>query len=162
MKGLMAVVFIVLIFGMAYASAGDCKDTDNGIDYNVRGTTTKGSQVEVDTCIIGKSTLLEFYCTDKGVLQFQRHECSSGCKKGVCLGNEQTVSNSSINDSYDNVNSLYADENSSIPTIYVGSNSDSDSGSVVSGNTVSDSSKSSENIFQRIVDWIKGIFSKKP
>ena len=70
-----------------------CTDTDNGINYAVKGTATKGKVNFVDKCVVfqGVSSLYESYCNASGaIIQTIVAICPEGCGDGVCSGQQSS------------------------------------------------------------------------
>lgn len=70
-----------------------CKETDNGYDIHVKGTTyPEGLEHgKSDLCIDGK-TLAEYGCNADGSYGGDKqHKCEFGCKEGACLRSVQTT-----------------------------------------------------------------------
>lgn len=84
-----------------------CTDSDNGKDYNVKGTTygvtkcedqaacNSNPQTDIDVCSSDNS-LFEYYCGDDSYLYVQINQCPFGCKDGVCLEEQQPVCGNGI------------------------------------------------------------------
>jgi hypothetical protein len=66
-----------------------CSDSDGGLNYVVKGTTTKGSTSFTDVCE-SSSQIKEYYC-DAGNIVVMYHGCT--CSNGVCT-NERTCTDS--------------------------------------------------------------------
>ncbi|MBI2147718.1 hypothetical protein HYU19_04540 [Candidatus Woesearchaeota archaeon] len=103
----MLIIFAVLVALLAFVgcqakSAGEaynaranavfCKDSDNGRNYGIKGTTTGSTAAGVDTktdfCKPGSvQTLQEFYC-DGSKLRSNPYVCKRGeaCQNGACVG----------------------------------------------------------------------------
>ena len=64
-----------------------CTDTDNGKNYNVKGTCTDNSGSHPDSCV-GNNKVREWYC-DNGVCKYEDHICDNGCSEGACQGGEE-------------------------------------------------------------------------
>ena len=75
-----------------------CRDSDNGRNYDVKGTTTEYYNGELTTredyCTQGSTgyttayqqpTLVEYYCTDNGRLAYTNHICDYWCEDGHCV-----------------------------------------------------------------------------
>ncbi|MEW5896213.1 MAG: Kazal-type serine protease inhibitor family protein [Nanoarchaeota archaeon] len=62
----------------------ECTDSDGGVDYNIVGTTTKGSESKSDTCEGEK--IVEYYCLDNE-LKSKTAECNPNwvCLSGACI-----------------------------------------------------------------------------
>jgi len=58
-----------------------CSDSDGGIDYDVKGTATKGSQSSTDSC--RGDTLSEYYCSSNQIVS-TTYTCPYGCSNGAC------------------------------------------------------------------------------
>ena len=74
------------LVGQADVSLKICVDSDDGLNYNVQGTTcAKGIPCSVDYCI-DKILLNEFYCK-KGVkpVQSVTYSCPYACANGACI-----------------------------------------------------------------------------
>ncbi|MFH1520113.1 MAG: hypothetical protein ABID61_00560 [Candidatus Micrarchaeota archaeon] len=62
-----------------------CTDSDGGINYAVKGTTTSGSNVDSDFCSSGNTKLLyEYYCKADGTSDFEFYTCPVTCSDGKC------------------------------------------------------------------------------
>ncbi|HCC22374.1 hypothetical protein A2480_04645 [Candidatus Uhrbacteria bacterium RIFOXYC2_FULL_47_19] len=72
----------------------ECTDTDGGIDYFVRGTTTTSAGSFLDACV-NRSVLRENFCSG-GDLSTTDYRCSAGykCSSGRCLPATAVVSTS--------------------------------------------------------------------
>jgi hypothetical protein len=69
-------------------SAGECSDSDGGIDYYTLGTVTQGDgDVEyTDYCSGGAgNNINEYYCENDSIKLDAYHYCESGCSGGVCV-----------------------------------------------------------------------------
>jgi subtilisin family serine protease len=67
-----------------------CTDTDGGLNYFERGTTTNASGVYVDTCVYSEY-LIEYYCSADNVLEKEIH-CANfdgRCFDGACVSHEE-------------------------------------------------------------------------
>ncbi len=112
-KRFFLIVSLALIFSSSLVSAGlwdwltglaasdICTDSDNGKDYAVKGTTTKGSSSYSDccsatkygsTCIYEGPWLFEYIC-EEDTLKVTQYECPYGCQDGICV-EESTIQNS--------------------------------------------------------------------
>ena len=78
----------------------DCTDSDGGKNYYIKGTTTPKKSSPTDTvyansdyCIttntVGKqypeNTLIEYYCSVKGIVKLENFTCENGCFDGACI-----------------------------------------------------------------------------
>jgi len=66
----------------------NCTDSDNGIDYHTRGTTgyyKPGYETRdyMDHC--DGEILLEYYCSEAGVVSEKEYQCPFGCVDGACI-----------------------------------------------------------------------------
>ncbi len=61
----------------------NCVDSDNGMDYNVKGSVCVGSSCQEDSC--SGSTLTEYYCSNNQIASTTT-TCVNGCSNGVCSG----------------------------------------------------------------------------
>ena len=64
----------------------ECMDTDEGLDYNVKGTVTDSSGKYTDKCIDTREgpMLVEYTCKDNAV-KGEQHLCSGTCQDGECV-----------------------------------------------------------------------------
>lgn len=64
-----------------------CVDSDEGKNYNEKGTATLGDESKTDYCVVSRSsessTLNEYFCLDNKVAS-EQHACESGCDDGRC------------------------------------------------------------------------------
>ncbi|MEM3113389.1 MAG: hypothetical protein QXI33_03125, partial [Candidatus Pacearchaeota archaeon] len=60
-----------------------CIDIDGGINYYLRGNTSKGNVTYNDYCT-NSSNILEFYCSNNTIQNIQ-YSCANGCFQGTCL-----------------------------------------------------------------------------
>ena len=68
---------------------GICTDSDGGINYYVKGTTTgywEGSWQSVTDFCYNASVVEEYFCDGINVVK-TGHMCPNGCKNGACIGN---------------------------------------------------------------------------
>ncbi len=70
--------------GGACAGTPACVDSDGGKDYETLGTTSKGDESETDHCHSVVS-VFEYYCNDKGEIDYVDRTCPGRCKDGVCV-----------------------------------------------------------------------------
>jgi len=68
--------------GAAQTSLGSCKDSDSGINKEVKGIVTAGEEKFYDTCLNG--LLLEYYC-DGNNRANQNIRCPNKCDGGKCV-----------------------------------------------------------------------------
>ena len=63
-----------------------CVDSDNGKNYNTRGTTSNSQGGSfTDNCVSGFSyNLVEGYCDSSGIVRTEHYYCPNGCENGVC------------------------------------------------------------------------------
>ncbi|MBU3912457.1 MAG: hypothetical protein KKE50_00030 [Nanoarchaeota archaeon] len=123
-KNLFIILFIVLIVNiLSLAYALDCTDSDNGRNYNVKGTFSgmlnySGTLIHLtntDSCVTsleasGDNTdssnyLGEGYC-ENNELKVERITCPNGCVNGACVENNP-VQNVTCTDS-DDGNKIYS------------------------------------------------------
>ena len=82
-----------------------CTDSDGGINFNVKGTTTgwyNGSLYTVnDSCKEG--VLTEYYCSGANI-NLTSHNCPSGCSNGACINQTTNTTNSTCSDSDGGIN----------------------------------------------------------
>jgi len=62
----------------------NCSDTEEGIDYNIKGTVTDYSGSIADVCIESGSMLREYSCSTRNY-QWEDYECPNGCLDGACI-----------------------------------------------------------------------------
>ncbi|MEM3113509.1 MAG: LamG-like jellyroll fold domain-containing protein, partial [Candidatus Pacearchaeota archaeon] len=60
----------------------ECIDSDGGINYYLRGNTSKGNVTYTDYCT-NSTTILEFYCNNN-IIQNIQSSCTNGCSQGEC------------------------------------------------------------------------------
>ncbi len=83
-----------------------CEDTDNGLEYNKKGTVKDKyhSRSYTDYCYSDK-LLSEYYCLN-GRVSYTYHTCKYGCEDGACLtANPNTGNNPASGSSSNNGNS---------------------------------------------------------
>lgn len=79
-----------------------CTDSDDGINYYVKGTVTYPGQTFTDFCTQGAAgaTIHEYYCTPSGSVGTSESYCQNGCVDGACvpvpLSNYNQFSSNSI------------------------------------------------------------------
>jgi hypothetical protein len=59
----------------------DCIDSDGGIDYDTKGTATKGQDTGTDSC--DGDVLTEYYCSGNQIVPTTK-TCDYGCQNGAC------------------------------------------------------------------------------
>ncbi|MBU1164826.1 hypothetical protein KKA15_04675 [Patescibacteria group bacterium] len=63
-----------------------CTDSDDGLDYNTKGTANKGSSSMTDHCYSdGSNKMYEKYCDSNGEIKAETYNCPFGCNDGACL-----------------------------------------------------------------------------
>ncbi|MEK6862058.1 MAG: hypothetical protein AABY07_08905, partial [Nanoarchaeota archaeon] len=73
-----------------------CSDTDGGRNYEVQGTTTRGSVSRTDSCLGRRELIKEYYCRNRRITSYN-YDCTrlSGiCREGACIsqtGNQRGV-----------------------------------------------------------------------
>jgi hypothetical protein len=60
-----------------------CSDSDEGIDYYVKGTATNSTETKEDSCI--NDLLTEYFCLSESIIGYEEYECLFGCYDGACL-----------------------------------------------------------------------------
>ncbi len=96
-------ILIMVLFLAATATAQLCEETDNGIDYDNKGSVKYGVTTLEDTCILSKHTemsveesvwLKEYYC-DNDQRKSDTIDCTREgylkCALGVCTGKENVT-----------------------------------------------------------------------
>lgn len=76
-----------------------CTDSDGGINYNVKGTATKGTESKTDVCLpLPMNYLGEYYCLNNSISMVS-YNCSFGCSNGACRNqtNDCTMGRQCIN-----------------------------------------------------------------
>jgi hypothetical protein len=87
--------FVALVLTVQPASNTTCTDSDNGYNYNVKGTATYQGQTYNDYCVQNgtyKGWVYEYAC-NSGALGTGVYDCASSggvCSDGVCVNNNQT------------------------------------------------------------------------
>ncbi|MCX6711462.1 MAG: carboxypeptidase-like regulatory domain-containing protein, partial [Candidatus Woesearchaeota archaeon] len=73
-------------------STSVCTDSDNGLNYDILGTTSGiqnwapfSQSTTTDYCW-GVKDVIEFYCMNTTTYSWTNHSCPSSCSNGVCLG----------------------------------------------------------------------------
>ncbi|MEM4240016.1 MAG: hypothetical protein QXM31_00720 [Candidatus Woesearchaeota archaeon] len=66
-----------------------CQDSDNGLNYNVRGSVTGAlasfpTAPREDACIDGQ--VREMFCNAQGLGESRLYDCPQGCENGACIG----------------------------------------------------------------------------
>ena len=93
--GIVLILALVLSFsgltGQIVGSLGACSDSDNGIDYYVKGTATYANRnvQYTDYCVVRTGSGLpkwinEYYCSAE-VLMSKRYLCENGCENSACI-----------------------------------------------------------------------------
>ena len=78
---------------------GECTDSDDGMDYFVKGSvtgksqTTNFTQFSTDSCV-DDSRLVEFFCGDNNEVNIEMYSCPNGCEDGACMKGEVPYNNS--------------------------------------------------------------------
>jgi len=62
--------------------SGSCTDTEDGVNYTIRGVVSSSEGEYEDTCSDDK-TLKDYYCEGNTVLK-EKYECPGSCQNGVC------------------------------------------------------------------------------
>jgi hypothetical protein len=71
--------------GYFYPQDASCKDSDNGRNYYVKASASKGTSTQTDYCSASSPEVVrEFYCENNEV-KWESHTCPNGCSDGVCL-----------------------------------------------------------------------------
>ena len=65
-----------------------CTDSDGGLNYNIKGTTTNNTITKNDTCIYNNLAIKEYYCQNTLVSNEER-DCQYRCRDGACAN--QTI-----------------------------------------------------------------------
>lgn len=64
-----------------------CDETDNGIDYNVKGTITRGTYTRTDYCFTSNPRIVwEYYCDANDTVRSGSYTCPTTCSDGRCTG----------------------------------------------------------------------------
>lgn len=80
--------------GYSVSSEYLCKDSDNGLDFSVKGEVeVRGVIKGVDICL-SETRLKEFYCLSKTSRNHKYNECDNGCEEGACIVNETEIKES--------------------------------------------------------------------
>jgi len=86
-------VFFSPLFSEPPDPKPDCKDSDGGVNYYVKGTTSgyelPGHYMPItftDTC--NENILTEYKCGDDEVVLNVKFNCKNGCSNGACIPNE--------------------------------------------------------------------------
>ncbi len=61
-----------------------CTDSDEGVNYNSKGTANAGSTTATDKCV-STIRLTEYYCDSAGKVLSQSYDCPSECLDGACV-----------------------------------------------------------------------------
>jgi eight-cysteine-cluster-containing protein len=118
---------------------GGCTDSDEGKNYYVKGTTTKGDDVVTDACTntteAGSNieTLKEYFCVEESNIEHALYACPNGCSDGacveiatpVCTADSDCGSNTTVLYCHDDMNSSFVYQNVIIPTCVNPGQSDS-------------------------------------
>jgi len=59
-----------------------CKDSDGGIDKNIKGIVSAGDEDYADSCVAG--LLIEYYCDGDKIVN-QNMRCPNKCRNGKCI-----------------------------------------------------------------------------
>ncbi len=71
----------------------DCTDTDDGLNYFIKGTVTVDEEELTDSC--QEDALLEYYCSQNQA-RIKVYACPEGCEEGMCQQEEQQSSQENI------------------------------------------------------------------
>jgi len=73
-----------------------CRESDNGVNYDVKGTACIGTICNTDVCLSNNKTIIEYYikendaadglCSPSTNISRQTYTCPNGCSNGACLG----------------------------------------------------------------------------
>jgi len=77
-------ILALLAFSSVVFAAENCTKED-GKDYYSAGIAVVGSDEYPDECI-GDNRLAEYYCDDKGMIEYDYYDCEVACVDGVCTG----------------------------------------------------------------------------
>jgi len=178
---------IIIFINMASAVVinGTCLDSDKGVKYNEKGeaegnwlTNRTDYVYAADECKDDKKTLVEYYC-DENFLYSLKHKCPNFCQEGVCvkeLAAESEISikeeiNSDDTNNLSIVNSTSSINSSNIIQNITKNNINETNKSIIPSNNFieiseenkKDNSKeqTNSNFIEKIINWIKSIFSSK-
>jgi len=98
-------VGVVLVLGIGYVMNSNggkietgrhiwetCSDSDNGLTYEVRGTTTSSNGTSLtDFCPTWRGGLTEYSCDAVNNVVGRDYYCSSGCSNGACFSDTPTT-----------------------------------------------------------------------
>ena len=70
--------------GACVPATVNCTDSDGGLNFNVKGVTSKGTLSYTDYCGIG-SNLFENYCANNSIVTNYLYVCPNGCSNGACI-----------------------------------------------------------------------------
>jgi len=79
------IIFLIIVFYLTFVSAANdlCIDSDNGQNFNEKGTVIdKTNRSETDYCT-SSSKLVEWYCNPVNLAMYTYHTCT--CKDGACI-----------------------------------------------------------------------------
>jgi hypothetical protein len=71
--------------GLTKTPPATCIDTDGGLNWYTRGATYKGTGNKTDYCVIGSSTLVEYYCKSNTITS-KNYNCASLTEGKICVG----------------------------------------------------------------------------
>jgi hypothetical protein len=72
--------------GACITNTTTCTDSDGGLDYDTKGTTSAPGNTTTDFC--WRDYVAEFYCEGSEVKQNSYRNCPNGCSDGACVGGE--------------------------------------------------------------------------
>ncbi|MBI2631866.1 hypothetical protein HYW75_02595 [Candidatus Pacearchaeota archaeon] len=181
-------IFINSTFSVGAAVInGTCTESDKGVNYNEKGDaegnwlTNRTEYLSVsDECEKDQKTLIEYYCEENFLYSVKR-KCPNFCQDGACVmelitkseisiveENNTQVSNNTTNGTLnENINLTMFDENN---TEQNETNDTTETKSKsqntfveVSDNSAENNSNSNSNqgFIKKIINWLKGLFSKK-
>lgn len=82
-KLLLSLIVIILCSTLVLAS--NCVDSDGGLDYSVKGTTTSDADSKIDYCSDFRGyNLIEYVCQGGDVV-WNGYVCPNGCVDGTCI-----------------------------------------------------------------------------
>jgi len=79
-------VGVGIYFLLLSGNSNSCTDSDNGVDYNMKGTACIGKECVTDYC--EGNNLQEYACDNRNGqadIDSKLYSCPNGCQNGACI-----------------------------------------------------------------------------
>jgi len=88
-KGVIIILALLISLLPVVSGSSDttiCTDSDDGIDYDVKGVTCVGNNCKTDVCLTDNSyyNLKEYYCQSDSMTN-KNYKCPDDCVNGACV-----------------------------------------------------------------------------